>query len=63
MTSVEPRDRFVTHAEFRQFREHIDGQFSDIKMVLQGLAAGQTGVNWAAEQAKEKSFFDYSGAE
>lgn len=28
-----------------------------------GLAAGQTGVNWAAEQAKEKSFFDYSGAE
>lgn len=27
-----------------------------------GLAAGQTGVNWAAEQAKEKSFFDYSGA-
>ena len=26
------------------------------------LAAGQTGVNWAAEQAKEKSFFDYSGA-
>lgn len=26
-----------------------------------GLAAGQTGVNWAAEQAKEKSFFDYSG--
>ena len=28
-----------------------------------GLAAGQSGVNWAAEQAKEKSFFDYSGAE
>ena len=28
-----------------------------------GLAAGQAGVNWAAEQAKEKSFFDYSGAE
>ncbi|PZQ96159.1 MAG: hypothetical protein DI533_17130 [Cereibacter sphaeroides] len=28
-----------------------------------GLVAGQTGVNWAAEQAKEKSFFDYSGAE
>ena len=28
-----------------------------------GLAVGQTGVNWAAEQAKEKSFFDYSGAE
>ena len=27
-----------------------------------GLASGQTGVNWAAEQAKEKSFFDYSGA-
>ncbi|MEO8243561.1 MAG: type IV secretion system protein [bacterium] len=27
-----------------------------------GLAQGQTGVNWAAEQAKEKSFFDYSGA-
>jgi type IV secretion system protein VirB5 len=27
-----------------------------------GLAAGQSGVNWAAEQAKEKSFFDYSGA-
>ena len=27
-----------------------------------GLATGQTGVNWAAEQAKEKSFFDYSGA-
>lgn len=28
-----------------------------------GLAAGQSGVNWAAEQAREKSFFDYSGAE
>ena len=28
-----------------------------------GLAQGQTGVNWAAEQAKERSFFDYSGAE
>jgi len=28
-----------------------------------GLVEGQTGVNWAAEQAKEKSFFDYSGAE
>jgi type IV secretion system protein VirB5 len=28
-----------------------------------GLAAGQAGVNWAAEQAKEKTFFDYSGAE
>lgn len=27
-----------------------------------GLAAGQSGVNWAAEQAKEKTFFDYSGA-
>lgn len=27
-----------------------------------GLAAGQSGVNWAAEQAKEKSFFDFSGA-
>ena len=27
-----------------------------------GLAAGQSGVNWAANQAKEKSFFDYSGA-
>ncbi|MCA0946754.1 type IV secretion system protein [Salipiger pacificus] len=26
-----------------------------------GLAQGQTGVNWAAEQAKERSFFDYSG--
>ncbi|NDV52693.1 type IV secretion system protein [Salipiger sp. PrR003] len=26
-----------------------------------GLAQGQTGVNWAAEQAKESSFFDYSG--
>lgn len=29
----------------------------------EGLANGQSGVNWAAEQAKEKSFFDYSGAE
>ena len=29
----------------------------------QGLASGQTGVNWAAEQARERSFFDYSGAE
>jgi type IV secretion system protein VirB5 len=27
-----------------------------------GLAQGQTGVNWAAEQAKERSFFDYSGS-
>ena len=27
-----------------------------------GLASGQSGVNWAAEQAKEKSFFDFSGA-
>ena len=26
-----------------------------------GLAQGQSGVNWAAEQAKERSFFDYSG--
>ncbi len=26
-----------------------------------GLAQGQTGMNWAAEQAKERSFFDYSG--
>jgi len=26
-----------------------------------GLAQGQTGVNWAAEQAKERRFFDYSG--
>ena len=25
------------------------------------LAQGQSGVNWAAEQAKERSFFDYSG--
>lgn len=29
----------------------------------QGLAQGQNGVNWAAEQAKERAFFDYSGAE
>ncbi|SFE87576.1 type IV secretion system protein [Roseivivax sediminis] len=28
-----------------------------------GLAQGQSGVNWAAEQAKERSFFDYSGVE
>jgi type IV secretion system protein VirB5 len=27
-----------------------------------GLAQGQTGVNWAAEQAKERSFFDYSSS-
>ena len=27
-----------------------------------GLAQGQTGVNWAAEQAKERRFFDYSGS-
>ncbi|MCZ4354125.1 hypothetical protein O4H61_16520 [Roseovarius aestuarii] len=29
----------------------------------QGLASGQNGINWAAEQAKERSFFDFSGAE
>lgn len=28
----------------------------------QGLAAGQNGINWAAEQAKERAFFDFSGA-
>lgn len=27
----------------------------------QGLAAGQNGINWAAEQAKERAFFDFSG--
>lgn len=26
-----------------------------------GLAQGQMGVNWAAEQAKERAFFDYTG--
>ena len=29
----------------------------------QGLASGQNGINWAAEQAKERSFFDFSGAD
>ena len=28
----------------------------------QGLASGQNGINWAAEQAKERAFFDFSGA-
>ena len=28
----------------------------------QGLASGQNGINWAAEQAKESKFFDFSGA-
>lgn len=28
----------------------------------QGLATGQNGINWAAEQAKERAFFDFSGA-
>jgi type IV secretion system protein VirB5 len=28
----------------------------------QGLAQGQNGVDWAAEQARTRSFFDYSGA-
>ena len=27
----------------------------------QGLASGQTGVNWAAEQAKERAFFTFGG--
>lgn len=29
----------------------------------QGLAQGQNGVDWAAEQARTRSFFDFSGAE
>ena len=28
----------------------------------QGLAQGQNGVDWAAEQARTRAFFDYSGA-
>ncbi len=28
----------------------------------QGLASGQNGINWAAEQAKERTFFEFSGA-
>ena len=28
----------------------------------QGLAAGQNGIDWAAEQAQTRAFFDYSGA-
>ena len=28
----------------------------------QGLAAGQNGIDWAAEQARTRAFFDYSGA-
>ena len=30
--------------------------------VAQGLAQGQNGVDWAAEQARTRAFFDYSGA-
>ena len=26
-----------------------------------GLASGQTGVNWAAEQARQRTFFDFGG--
>lgn len=29
----------------------------------QGLAEGQNGIDWAAEQARTRSFFDYTGAE
>ncbi|QSH70454.1 hypothetical protein JQK83_019520 (plasmid) [Pseudosulfitobacter pseudonitzschiae] len=29
----------------------------------QGLAQGQNGIDFAAEQARTRSFFDYSGAE
>ena len=29
----------------------------------QGLASGQNGINWAAEQAKERAFFDFSGGD
>lgn len=29
----------------------------------EGLASGQNGINWAAEQAKERAFFDFSGGD